>query len=153
MSSKQQPTVSDSTTEAEYKALSDGAKEAVYIRRLFVELGLAPTRPIPLTIDNTQVHTDLLNADTPTHLDVHLQCDNQGGSETCGETCKNSIFHAKTKHIEGKYHFIRERVLEGEISVNYIPTQDLADMFTKQLARPKFEQHHAFIGVTSTTIN
>lgn len=37
--------MSNSTIEAEYKALSDGAKEAVYIRRLFVELGIAPTLP------------------------------------------------------------------------------------------------------------
>lgn len=49
-SSKQQPTVSDSTIEAKYKALSEGAKEAVYIRRLFLELGIVPARPVPLTI-------------------------------------------------------------------------------------------------------
>lgn len=63
---------------------------------------------------------------------------------------KNPTFHAKTKHIEGKYHFIRERVLEGEISVKYINTLDNpADMFTKQLTRAMFEQHREFIGVIS----
>lgn len=60
-SSKQQATVSDSTTEAEYKALSEGAKEAVYIRRLFIELGLGPALSVPLTIDQSQVYSDLLH--------------------------------------------------------------------------------------------
>lgn len=77
-SSKQQPTVSDSTTEAEYKALSEGAKEAVYLHRLLQELGIVPPKPVSLTIDHPQVHSALRHAHLPSELDLHLHCDNQG---------------------------------------------------------------------------
>lgn len=87
-SNKQQPTVSDSTTEAEYKALSEGAKEVVYICKLFLELGLGLALTVPITIDHPQVHS---NAPTPTKFDLHLQCDNQ----SVVKLAKNPIFMPK----------------------------------------------------------
>ncbi|MCO5552350.1 hypothetical protein L7F22_005861 [Adiantum nelumboides] len=45
---------------------------------------------------------------------------------------RNPIFHARTKHIEVHYHYVRERLSIGEISLAYVPTQDnFADLFTK----------------------
>ena len=53
---------------------------------------------------------------------------------------QNNKFHARTKHIDIRYHFIREAVEQGTIAVNYVPTsENVADGFTKPLARPAFE--------------
>lgn len=146
-SSKLQSTVSDSTTEAEYKALSEGAKEAVHLRRLLLEIATHKVLPVPISLSNTSIHANLALAHSPTELDLHLHCDNQGSIKLA----KNPIFHARTKHIEGKHHFIRERVLEGEITLSYINTnENPADLLTKPLSRIKFEKHQNFIGIKST---
>jgi hypothetical protein len=48
------------------------------------------------------------------------------------------VFHARTKHIEVHYHFIREKVLAGEIDLIYVNTEDqVADIFTKVLGVEK----------------
>jgi len=53
------------------------------------------------------------------------------------------VFHARTKHIEVHYHYVKERLFVGEISLVYVPTQDnLVDLFTKALPREKFEAFH-----------
>jgi hypothetical protein len=109
-SSKQQAMVSDSTTEAEYEALSEGAKEAVYIGRLLRELNVLPQLNVPLGCGDSVIHHNFCHASTPTNADAHLSCDNQGAVKLA----RNPVFHAKTKHIEAKHHFICERVLEGE---------------------------------------
>ena len=145
-SSKQQPTVSDNTTEAEYKALSKATKEDVYIRRLLNELKVLNLLKVPISCQDEQVHRDLAFASTPTLADLHLSCDNQGALKLA----KNPQFHAKTKHIEGKHHFVRERVLEGEIQLKYVNTDDNpANLLTKPLPKHKFEKHRHFIGLRS----
>ena len=61
---------------------------------------------------------------------------------------KNPILHACTKHIEVHYHYVRERLLVGEISLMYVPTQDnLADLFTKALSCEKFKAFHKALGL------
>jgi hypothetical protein len=60
-------------------------------------------------------------------LALLMHCDNQSAIKLA----KNPVFHARTKHIEVHHHFVRERVLGGEISLDYILTdQQLADIFT-----------------------
>jgi hypothetical protein len=50
------------------------------------------------------------------------------------QLAKNPVFHARTKHIEVHYHFVRERVLSGEFELQYVPTdRQTADIFTKPL--------------------
>lgn len=134
--------MSDNTTEAEYKALSEAAKEGVYIRRLLNELKVLNLLKVLISYQDEQVHRDLVYAFTPTLADLHLSCDNQGAFKFA----KNPQFHAKTKHIEGKHHFAREIMLEGEIQLKYVNTYDNpTNLLTKSLPKHKFEKHRYFI--------
>ncbi|SGY60591.1 BQ5605_C007g04452 [Microbotryum silenes-dioicae] len=119
-SSRLQPRVACSSTEAEYLGLSHAAKEAVFLRSLLTKLGL------------------------DTSLPLCLLGDNQG---TIALT-QNPVFHARTKHLRMLEHFVREHVRNGEISVTYIPTHDMvADIFTKPLPRAIFQRHCDAIGL------
>ena len=103
-SSRKQPTVSRSSTEAEYKALANGTAEATWIQSVLKELGVQQTRP-PI-----------------------LWCDNLGATYLSA----NPVFHARTKHIEIDFHFVREKVALGALDVRFITSGDqLADVFTK----------------------
>jgi len=64
---------------------------------------------------------------------------------------KNPIFLARTKHVEIHYHFIREKVLQGEINLKHIKTeQQIADLFTKVLCANKFESFRQELGIAKT---
>jgi histone deacetylase 1/2 len=116
-SSRKQPTVSRSSTEAEYKALANGTAEVVWIQSVLTELGVRQSRP-PV-----------------------LWCDNPGATYLSA----NPIFHARTKHIEIDFHFVREKVASGSLTVRFITSEDqIADMFTKhvtQLTLRKFRSN------------
>jgi histone deacetylase 1/2 len=103
-SSRKQPTVSRSSTEAEYKALADGTAETMWIQSVLKELGVfLSSAPV-------------------------LWCDNLGATYLTA----NPVFHARTKHIEINFHFVREKVALGALDVRFISTGDqLADVFTK----------------------
>ena len=61
---------------------------------------------------------------------------------------KNPVQHSKTKHIEIRYHFIRDLVERKTVCLEYIPIErENADIFTKPLDRSKFETLHQVIGV------
>ena len=65
---------------------------------------------------------------------------------------ENSVFHARTKHIEVHYHYIREKVLEGEIIM--VPTkteEQTADILTKSLNKVKFEKFREALGMVCRT--
>jgi hypothetical protein len=75
---------------------------------------------------------------------VTLKMDNQSAISLC----KNPVFHEKSKHIDVKYHFTREKVEKGLIDVKYVRTNDqLADILTKPLARLKFHEMRGKIGM------
>ena len=80
---------SRSSTEAEYKALANGTAEAVWIQSVLRELGVH--QPSPLV----------------------LWCDNLGATYLSA----NPVFHARTKHIEIDFHFVREKVALGALDV------------------------------------
>jgi hypothetical protein len=112
-SAKKQPTVSRSSTEAEYRALAYACADTLWIQGLLTELHCPLTRPVLLNCDNLSV----------TYL------------------AANPIFHARTKHIAIDYHFVRERVASGSHKVQFIPSQlQLADVFTKGLPVDRFER-------------
>ena len=61
---------------------------------------------------------------------------------------RNLVFHARTKHIEVYYRYVKERLSTGEIILVYVPTQDnLAYLFTKALPREKFEAFRKALGL------
>ena len=63
-----------------------------------------------------------------------IQCDNQ----SCIKFSENPVFHGRSKHIEIKYHFIRDYVQRGAIRLQYIPTDEkVADILIKALGRGK----------------
>jgi hypothetical protein len=65
-----------------------------------------------------------------------ILCDNQ----SCIKMTENPVFHDKSKHIEIRYHYIRDMVQRGSIKLQYVSTDEqVADVFTKPLSRVKFE--------------
>ena len=110
-STKKQTTVSRSSTEAEFRALAQTTTELTWLQLLLQILQLSPSH-------------------TPT-----LWCDNVSTLALAS----NPMFHARTKHIEIDFHFIREKVATKSLLVQYISTKDqLADIFTKGLSSPRF---------------
>ena len=95
-SSKKQPTVALSTTEAEYRGAAVAACEVAWLEMLLADLGIQVQVPIV------------------------IYCDNLSSIQLA----QNRVFHARMKHIEMHYHFIRERVLDGDIDLTYVGTDE-----------------------------
>ena len=111
--SKKQATVSLSTAEAEYVALSTATQEAIWLRRLLADVGEPQEGP-------TEIYED-----------------NQGAISMA----KNPVGHARTKHIDIRYHFVREGVRDGAIALKYIATDEMiADILTKPLPNHRFQK-------------
>ena len=110
--STKQASVALSSCEAEIMAASEAAKDAVYLQRFLIELGLSsPDAIASMAVDNTAA-IDL--AYNPQH-------------------------HKRVKHIERRHFFVRECVEDMKITVPYVrSSENLADMFTKPLAKAQF---------------
>jgi hypothetical protein len=75
---------------------------------------------------------------------VPLQCDNTSAISLA----KSPVRHSKTKHIEVRYHFLRDNVEKGKIALIHVPTQDqLDDIFTKPLDQATFTRLRGELGV------
>ena len=73
-----------------------------------------------------------------------IMCDNK--SAIC--LSKNSVLHSRTKHIDIRYHFIKEHVLNGDIALDYVCTEEqLADIFTKPLVEERFSYLRRELGI------
>jgi hypothetical protein len=73
-----------------------------------------------------------------------IHCDNQ----SCVKLFENHVFHDILKHIEIKYHYIRDIVQRKEIHVQYLPTHEkIADIFTKSFSKMKFEYFRERLGL------
>jgi hypothetical protein len=112
--SRKQPTVALSTTEAEYMALAHATKEGVWIRRFLSEIGLG----------------------SPCQKPTPIYSDNQGSIALV----KNPVNHARTKHIDIKHHFVREKTEGGQVQVIFCGTEEMvADVLTKGLSKERHQ--------------
>jgi hypothetical protein len=103
-----QPTVSTSSTEAEYISASDGCREGLYFRNLLTEL-LTVILPMTALVDNIGA----------------------------GCIAQNVVNNSRTKHIDVKYHMIRDWIAKKVIDLSWVASNDnIADIFTKALAAP-----------------
>jgi hypothetical protein len=119
-SSKKQQTVALSTAEAEYIAATHVAKQVLWHRSLYSELSFS----IPTT---STIFTDNQAAIAISH---------------------HPEYHARTKHIDINYHFLRDLISAGTINTVYVNTHDnLADLFTKGLSRAIHQDLTHWIGV------
>ncbi|GKC16543.1 retrovirus-related pol polyprotein from transposon TNT 1-94, partial [Tanacetum coccineum] len=79
---------------------------------------------------------------------VPILCDNTSAIAISN----NPVLHSKTKHIDIRYHFIRDHILKGDIELHFVPTDlQLADIFTKPLAEPSFTRLVAELGMLNIT--
>lgn len=112
--SRKQSTVSLSSTEAEYVALSQGACEAIWLRNLLRELGITCNEPIKIFEDN----------------------------QSCIRVAQDPKEHKRMKHIDVRYNFIRDAVSNKVVSIEYVSSgEQTADIMTKGLGRNLFEKH------------
>jgi hypothetical protein len=120
---KKQHTVSRSSTEVEYCSLATGAAELAWLRQVLCDLKLyLPSAPL-------------------------IWCDNTSALALAS----NPVFHGRTKHIEVDYHFVREKVVRGDLLLQFISTHDqLADIFTKALPSTRLLQLCSKLMVCST---
>lgn len=118
--SRLQPTVSLSSTEAEYRATTEAGQEVVWLRGLLSFISIPQLSPTVLCSDSTGA--------------VSLT--------------KKAIFHARTKHVEVQYHWIREQVEKKVITLRRIPNQHMfADTLTKPLHPSPFYHFRGMMGL------
>lgn len=113
--SRKQQTVALSSTEAEYMAVCEASKEAIFLKNLLCELINRKNLPVVLCNDN----------------------------QSAKKLSENCMYHKRSKHIDVRYHFIREAVANDLVKIEYLKTSDMpADMFTKSLCKIK---HYNFM--------
>ena len=118
--SQKQKTVALSTCEAEYMAGAAGACQAVWLVQLLSDITGDVAQPPALKMDN----------------------------QSAIALSKNPVLHDRSKHIDTKFHFIRECVDSGKTSVEYASTQEqLVDVLTKALGRARFCELRDKVGV------
>ena len=119
-SSKKQGSITLSTAEAEYFSASDASREAVWLQKLLSDLFDTSLEP------------------------VVIHCNNH----SCIKISKNPMFHDRSKHMEMRYHYLRDMVQRIAISLRYVPTNEqTADVLTKPLSKTKFEYFRDKLGV------
>ena len=118
-SSQKQNCISTSSTKAKYIAAASCCSQLLWMRQCLEDFGIK-IKTLPLLCDN----------------------------ESAIRIAHNPVLHGKTKHIEIRYHFIRDHVANGDISLSYINTKDqLADIFTKPLDEKRFKELRGQINV------
>ncbi|CAL1371869.1 unnamed protein product [Linum trigynum] len=121
-SSKKQAIVTLSTCEAEYVAATSCACHAIWLRKLLKELNMTQEESTEIFVDN----------------------------KSALALAKNPVFHDRSKHIDTRYHFLRECVEQKEVALKYVKTEDqIADIFTKPLKQDVFVKMRTLLGVTT----
>ena len=126
--SSKQDTLADSTTEAEYIAAAEAAKEGVWMKNFISELGVVPSA----------------------FEAMELYCDNNGAIAQA----KEPRSHQKNKHVQRRFHLIRQFVSDGDIRLCKIHTDlNVSDPLTKSLSLTKHELHREAIDVRLLNVN
>jgi hypothetical protein len=121
-SSKRQPVVAKSTTEAEYIAANDAGSDGVWFRNFTSELGYPPTGATTLWLDNQSA--------------IHVG--------------KNPEHHSRMRHLLPKYHWLQEQVEDKVFSLEYVPTSLMrADVLTKPLETVNHQRVCSLLGLVS----
>jgi hypothetical protein len=116
-----QSIVAMSTIEAEYMAVAEVAKEALWLKGLVKELGM-------------------------NQGGVQMHCDSQSAIYLA----KSQVYHARTKHIDVRFHKIRELIVTGDIVLEKVHTsENAADMLTKPVTTAKFKHCLDLVNVSS----
>lgn len=119
--SQKQKTVAASSCEAEYMAAFEAVQEYVWLRTLLREIGYGTNEATTIMCDN--------------NVAINLS--------------EDLMLHSRVKHVDIKYHFLRERVASEEIVMRYINTKDnIADLFTKPLSLPRFSRLCRILGLS-----
>ena len=119
--SQKQKCVALSTTEAEIIAANEAAKDVIWLRKLYHDL--------------------IEYSDIPV-----LKCDNTGAVKLT----KNPEFHKRTKHIDTRYFWIREKQIDGDLKVEHISGEkQVADILTKPVSKPRFQKLRQLLGLKS----
>ncbi|GKB32587.1 retrovirus-related pol polyprotein from transposon TNT 1-94 [Tanacetum coccineum] len=122
-SSKKQDCTAMSTAEAEYVSLSACCAQVIWMRTQLLDYGYKYNR-IPMYCDSKSA--------------IAISC--------------NPVQHSKTKHIDIRYHFIKEHVEKGTVEIYFVGTEyQLADLFTKALPKERFEYLVHRIGMRCMT--
>ena len=110
--SQSQETVAQSTTEAKFMAITEWTKEAIWLRQLLWDIGYEQKEATKLRVDNLSA--------------IRL--------------VQNPELHHRTKHIDVRLFFVRDLYRNESIDLEHVSSKDqLADVFTKPLAKPVFE--------------
>jgi len=119
-SSRKQRTVADSSTAAEYIAAAKAARECMWLRVLLTGISIGPSTPTPILCNNNSA--------------ISLSQD--------------QLFHAHIKHIDIRWHYLRERVKNGDMVLSQVRGVDnTADILTKPLAATCFTRLRNFLGL------
>lgn len=117
---QKQDTVALSSCEAEFMAATEASKQAIWLQELLGEVTENSCEKVTLLIDN----------------------------KSAISLAKNPVFHGRSKHINKKYHFIRECVENEQIEVEHVPeSEQRADILTKALGRIRFKEMRDLLGV------
>ncbi|KAK2990712.1 hypothetical protein RJ640_009878 [Escallonia rubra] len=121
-SAKKQSNVARSNAKAEYRAMAFTTVELTWLSFLLRDVGIVQHHPSTLFCDNLAA--------------LYMSI--------------NPVFHARTKHIEVDYHFVREKVAIGSLVIQFVSSnQQLADIFTKPLSRDAFQHLRTKLGLCS----
>ncbi|KAK2988423.1 hypothetical protein RJ640_023970 [Escallonia rubra] len=114
-----------STCEAEYVAATLTVCHAIWLRSLLKELSFIQN-------ESTQIYVD---------------------NKSAIALAKNPVFHDRSKHIDTRYHFIRESIAKKQVQVKFVKSEDqVADIFTKPLNREVFEKLRSRLGMRESSL-
>jgi hypothetical protein len=121
-SAVKQRTVSLSSTEAEYYSLAHAMREALWLRLFLTALNFPMPTPFPLLVDN----------------------------QSAKQVAESECITTRSKHIDVRYHFVRDHVQSGLFRIVWCPTGSMtADIFTKSLSFPLFSHHRSMLGLAA----